>query len=112
MKQVRRLILTGVLREGERMETVRQAAERVNVNPMTVSKAYAFLEAEGLLDRRRGVGLFVAGTKNERCKEVRSELAEEAVDRAVFTAMQMGMSQADIEALVRKSVRKHVKGGE
>ena len=59
-EQVRRQILAGQLGEGEQLVSVRDLAAQLKVNPMTISKAYGLLEAEGLLQRRRGIGLFVA----------------------------------------------------
>ena len=58
--QIRRQVMAGQLREGEQLPSVRDLAAQLRVNPMTISKAYSLLEMEGLLDRRRGVGLFVA----------------------------------------------------
>ncbi len=69
MDQVRQLILTGQLLEGDRVEQVRSLAARVKVNPMTVSKAYGYLEQEGLIERRRGVGLFVAPGRRKHKKK-------------------------------------------
>jgi GntR family transcriptional regulator len=48
--QIRKQITTGLLPEGRQLETVRDLAARLKVNPMTISKAYSLLEAEGLLD--------------------------------------------------------------
>ncbi len=63
IRQIRQQIMTGGLKEGDQLETVRNLAARLKVNPMTISKAYSFLEAEGLVERKRGIGLFVAKVK-------------------------------------------------
>jgi len=59
-QQLRRLIAGGRLPHGEEIPSVRDVAVRHAINPMTVSRAYAQLEAEGLLERRRGKGMVVA----------------------------------------------------
>ena len=59
--QVRRQIAGGQLRTGIELPSVRAVAQLHAINPMTVSKAYSLLEAEGLLERRRGMGMVVAG---------------------------------------------------
>ena len=59
-QQLRRLIASGRLAPGEELPSVRDVAGRQAINPMTVSRAYAQLEAEGLLERRRGKGMVVA----------------------------------------------------
>ncbi len=59
-------ILAGTLAEGEAVPSVRQVATSERINPLTVSRAYQLLVDEGLLEKRRGLGLFVttgAGNK-------------------------------------------------
>ena len=58
--QVRRLVTGGQLAAGETLPSVRELAQALAVNPMTVSKAYGLLEMEGVLMRRRGLGMAVA----------------------------------------------------
>jgi len=58
--QVRRLVAGGQLAPGAALPSVREVALQLAVNPMTVSKAYGLLELEGVLERRRGVGMLVA----------------------------------------------------
>ena len=55
------MILDGGLGEGDPLPSVREVASRHAINPMTVSKAYSLLRAEGLLDQARGQGMVVAG---------------------------------------------------
>ena len=52
-------ILDGSLKEGEPLPSVRAVAVDVQVNPLTVSKAYQELADTGLVERRRGLGMFV-----------------------------------------------------
>jgi GntR family transcriptional regulator len=61
-------ILTGTLSEGEAVPSVRQVAAEGRINPLTVSKAYQMLVDEGLLEKRRGLGLFVTDGARERAK--------------------------------------------
>jgi GntR family transcriptional regulator len=58
--QIRRLILSNQLVAGDSLPSVREVAGRHAINPMTVSRAYGLLEAEGLLTRQRGRGMVVA----------------------------------------------------
>ncbi|MEM9555642.1 MAG: GntR family transcriptional regulator [Acidobacteriota bacterium] len=57
---VLRLIASGVLRPGDAVDSVRDAARSLGVNPLTVSKAYRGLADQGVLKVRRGEGTFVA----------------------------------------------------
>lgn len=52
-------ILLGSLTEGEAIPSVRQVAADEKINPITVSKAYQMLVDENLLEKRRGLGMFV-----------------------------------------------------
>ena len=53
-------ILEGAIRPGEALPSVRQVAGELAINPLTVTKAYQTLADEGLVEKRRGLGLFVA----------------------------------------------------
>lgn len=100
--QVRRQIMTGQLAEADKLETVRQLAARLNVNPMTVSKAYSFLEAEGLVERRRGIGLFVAKVQSANRQRIKTELLDGVIDKAAITAIQLGVSEKEALELFKK----------
>ena len=60
IEQLRRLVVGGQVNAGDGMPSVREVAGSLGVNPATVSKAYSMLEAEGLLERRRGMGMIIA----------------------------------------------------
>ena len=62
VKQVRRALLIGYLRSGDRLPTVREVAAALVVNPNTVVKAYRDLEQAGLVTARAGQGTFITGT--------------------------------------------------
>ena len=57
--QVRARVAGGRLAPGELLPSVRQVAEHLDVNPMTVSKAYSILEREGVVEHVRGQGMRV-----------------------------------------------------
>jgi GntR family transcriptional regulator len=104
--QIRRMILTGQLAQGEQIEQVRSLAARLRINPMTVSKAYSILEREGFLERRRGIGLFVASVARDARNRVRAELVEEQFARAAATALQMGLTEDEAAEALRKCYRR------
>jgi len=88
--QVHEQIMAGLLKEGEQLITVRELAERLSINPMTVSKAYSIMEAQGLIERRRGVGLFVAQNDHS---------IEAILSKAITTAMQFKISREKAEKI-------------
>ncbi len=57
--QIKDMILAGDIAEGEALPSVRQVAIDYKVNPITVSKSYQILVDEQLVEKRRGLGMFV-----------------------------------------------------
>ncbi|MHC4738772.1 MAG: GntR family transcriptional regulator [Planctomycetota bacterium] len=105
--QVRQQIMTDGLKEGEQLETVRELAARLKVNPMTISKAYSLLEGEGLVERRRGIGLFVASVRKGRRDEIKKKLLNDIVNKAAITAIQLGVSEEEAVEFLKKHYREY-----
>jgi len=105
--QIRRQVMAGQLREGEQLPSVRDLALQLRVNPMTISKAYSLLEMEGLLDRRRGVGLFVAGLTKDQAGRTKADMLEEALTRAVVTAVQLGIPEEEARDMLTRLYQKY-----
>ncbi|MBK7187277.1 MAG: GntR family transcriptional regulator [bacterium] len=91
--QVKRMVLTGSLGPGEQVEPVASLAARVHVNPMTVSKAYSALVDAGVLERRRGVGLFVAAAVRRNTRDDREELLDRELRSAAALLVQMQIEE-------------------
>ena len=105
--QIRRQVLAGQLREGEQLPSVRDLAAQLRVNPMTISKVYSLLEMEGLLERRRGVGLFVAGLAREKAGRTKAHMLEEALSRAVVLALQLGIPQDQVRDVLTRLYQRY-----
>ena len=91
--QIRAQILTKALSPDTRIPSVRDLAAQIKVNPMTVSKAYSLLESEGLLDRRRGVGLFVRPLAQHKRALDAASLLEGLLKDAAASAVQLGIDK-------------------
>ena len=65
------MILDGVLKQGDPLPSVRQVAADFQINPITVSKAYQELVDENLVEKRRGLGMYV--TEGARTALMKSE---------------------------------------
>ncbi len=64
-EQILAMIMDGVLEEGNALPSVRKIAVDYQINPITASKAYAELVDDGLVEKRRGLGMFILkGAKN------------------------------------------------
>ncbi|MDK1025110.1 MAG: GntR family transcriptional regulator [Gammaproteobacteria bacterium] len=60
------LILEGVFQNGDPLPSVRQVSSEHRINPITVSKAFQMLVDDDLIEKRRGVGMFVVAGARER----------------------------------------------
>ena len=90
---VRRRVAAGQLRAGEEMPSVRELAQALAVNPMTVSKAFQVLEAAGVLERRRGLAMVVAEPAVPReAAADRLALLRPTLERAAAEAQQLGLT--------------------
>lgn len=78
---VRRLIASGELPVGAALPSVRGLAQQLTINPNTVARAYSELTAEGWLDARAGLGLFVAIPRQRLSDDERSRRLDDAVQR-------------------------------
>lgn len=65
-EKVIELIIDGEVSEGEAVPSVRQVAADYQINPLTVSKAYQELVDESILEKRRGLGMFVTESAREK----------------------------------------------
>ena len=88
--QVQRLVAGGQLAAGDELPSVREVAEQLAVNPMTVSKAYGLLEMGGVLERRRGLGMVVAESHDKRRPLAeRLEILRPTLERAAEETAQL-----------------------
>lgn len=60
------MMLDGVLKPGDALPSVRQVASEYQLNPITVSRAYQELADEQLVEKRRGLGMYVTEGANAR----------------------------------------------
>ncbi len=66
-------ILRGTWAEGERIPSIRDMAEEMEVNPNTMTRTYASLQNQGLIFNKRGIGYFVAEGARDRAVRFRKE---------------------------------------
>lgn len=94
---IRFAIVTGKLRAGERLPTVRQLAVDLRVNANTVAKVYAELERSGVVETRRGVGTFVSEEHTKvATRSDHQDRLRDFIDRFVAEAAAHGFSIDDL----------------
>jgi GntR family transcriptional regulator len=93
------MILEGTLDEGDPLPSVRTVAADYRVNPLTVLKGYQELAAEGLVETRRGVGMFVnSGARKLLLKTERQRFLTEEWPRIRATIERLGLSAEELLA--------------
>ena len=102
IEQVKRRVAAGQLRAGDEIPSVRELAQALAVHPMTISKAYSLLEAEGVLERRRGLSMVVAA-QHRRAQPAadRVELLRPTLEKAAAEARQLALPAAQALQLFR-----------
>jgi GntR family transcriptional regulator len=91
------MILEGVLKEGDPLPSVRNVAAEYRVNPLTVLKGYQQLVEEGLVESRRGLGMFInSGAPNILLKGERQKFLKEEWPRIEATIERLGLKTEDL----------------
>ena len=102
--QVRQALRLGILREDDRLPTVKDVVSQVAINPNTVLKAYRELELQGLAEGRPGVGTFItrslAGESLAAHRALRTDLV-----RWLAKARRAGLDEDSIAALFESTQR-------
>ena len=95
-RQVKTLILTGALAEGETLPSMRALARDLRISVITTKRAYEELEREGFITTVPGKGCFVAPRDLELVRESALRQVEEHLQRAVEQAKLGGISAAEV----------------
>ena len=91
------MILDGVLKEGDPLPSVRTVAADYRVNPLTVLKGYQQLVDEGLVETRRGRGMFInVGARNLLLEAERQKFLTEDWPRIRETMLRLGLKPEDL----------------
>jgi GntR family transcriptional regulator len=91
------MILDGVLKEGDPLPSVRNVAAEYRVNPLTVLKGYQQLVDEGLVESRRGLGMFVNdGARSLLLKAERQKFLGEEWPRIQATIQRLGLKAEEL----------------
>jgi len=93
------MILEGTLKEGDVLPSVRQVAADLRVNPLTVLKGYQQLVDEALVEKRRGLGMYVReGASAALLKDERQRFLEDEWPRVRATIERLGLSAGELLA--------------
>jgi len=97
-------IADGGLAEGERVPSTNELAAFYRINPATAAKGINVLADEGLLEKRRGVGMFVvAGARQRLLARRRAEFTQRYVEPLLIEATRLGIGTDELLALVKEA---------
>lgn len=95
-------VADGALAEGERIPSTNELATFHRVNPATAARALSVLVDEGIAEKHRGVGMFVAAGARERLMRARRRQFADSYVRPLATeAVRLGLDQRELLTLVR-----------
>jgi GntR family transcriptional regulator len=91
------MILEGVLRDGDALPSVRNVAAEYRLNPLTVLKGYQELVDEGLVEKKRGRGMFVnEGAQQQLLKDERKRFLEKEWPLVLATIERLGLDASTL----------------
>lgn len=92
MDQVKFHVASGILKPGDELPSTRALSSELGLNPMTISKAYSFLEKEGVVERRPGRPLVVKAQESQRARQAKIDQLRESVAPVVTIIRQLGIN--------------------
>ncbi len=102
--QIKALVATRALREGDPMPSVRELASTLRINRNTAAKAYQILEAEGVLETRAGQGSFVGQEGPRWSRHERMSRLERSLDRSLVEAYHLEIPFEDVPTVLDRRI--------
>jgi len=100
--QIRHAAASGRLREGDALPSLRPLAEELRINRNTISKAYAELEGQGIIETIPGKGFFLKRNHSPFSQQVRQKLLQTEIDEAVVMAHHLQIDRQRFLAMVEE----------
>jgi GntR family transcriptional regulator len=105
MDFIKQAIVTGKLKGGEKVPSVRILSEKLKVNPNTIQRAYQELEREGITFTQRGRGTFVTEDV-KKIFELRKEMAKESLTQFIISMKQLGFGREEMLEMLSEMLNK------
>lgn len=101
VNQIRDAVVSGTLREGEGMPSIRMLAKDLQVSVITTKRAYEELEKEGVITSIPGRGFYVCKQNNDHLKEKQMMKLEERFTDLISECKRVGMSKDEVVELIQ-----------
>jgi len=97
------MMLEGVLKDGDALPSVRNVAAEYRLNPLTVLKGYQELVDEGLVEKKRGRGMFVTdGARKQLLKDERQRFLDKEWPLVAATIARLGLEPEDLLSMIEQ----------
>ena len=103
MDYIKRKVIIGELKEGDKLASVREMASNLKVNPNTIQRSYGELEREGLVFTQRGMGTFVT-EDNTKIDGLKKEMANNFIDSFIQDMNAIGFRKKEIIELIESKI--------
>lgn len=108
MDFIKEEIITGKVKGGDKLVSVRELSQQLRVNPNTVQRAYQELEREGLTYTQRGMGNFVSEDKT-LIEKIKKEMSKDILNSFVEGMLKLGFDPLEIVELVNERLEEEGK---
>lgn len=106
VNQVQAQVVTGILKPGDQLPTVRALAEELRVNFNTVARAYRLLDEARIISTQQGRGTYITEIPPpEITEQLRKESLEALTQRFISEAMRLDFSKAEISQMVKEQLK-------
>jgi GntR family transcriptional regulator len=100
IQQIEYAILSGRMKRGDKLPTIRSLAIALRINPNTIAKAYGELEIRGILVTQVGSGTYISDKKPIPEEDERNRKIQEVIGRFVQEMQDLGVGKAEIKNLI------------
>ncbi|SFE09310.1 GntR family transcriptional regulator [Paenibacillus algorifonticola] len=105
MNYIKQQIISGKLNPGDKIDSVRELAVELQINPNTIQRTFQELEREGIVETRRGLGRYVT-SEEVAIVSIKKEMAADLLGRFIQGMRDLGFKQDDIVTIVSEAVSK------
>ncbi|GIP19527.1 GntR family transcriptional regulator [Paenibacillus montaniterrae] len=111
MSYLKKQIVAGKLRSGDKIPSVRELAQELQINPNTVQRTFSELEREGIVETKRGLGRYVT-SEESKIMEIKKEMAGELIDHFIQGMRELGFASSEIISIVSDAMEQEQQRGE
>lgn len=100
LRQIKEMILSGELKEGDPLPSMRILAQQLRISVITTKRAYEELEREGFIESFTGKGSFVRSKSSELIREANLKIIDESLTKACDSAKKCGISADELKDII------------